>query len=131
MRFHILKGGFVMTERISFTKYEHGSIPLFREKINKAESIEDVKRVFSQTVRLLIENILHDQVRLMDDDVVLQPDSRMPFEVSDRLLSSEDFKSLWNRSDLPQVISRFAQSASGRYRRLEKKPEKTESRIRM
>ena len=120
-----------MTERISFTKYEHHSIPLFREKINKAESIDDVKKVFAQTMRLLLKDILRDQVKLKDDDVVLQPDSKIPYEVSDRLLSSKNFKSLWDSSDLPQVISRFAQSASGRYRRLEKKPEKTESRVRM
>jgi len=120
-----------MTERISFTKYEHDSMPLFREKINKAESVEEVKEVFAHTVRLLLANILGDKIKLMDDDVVLNPYRGTPFEVSDRLLSSKDFKSLWGRSDLPQVISRFAQSASGRYRHLEKKPEKTELRIRM
>ena len=120
-----------MTERISFTKYEHHSIPLFREKINKAESIEDVKKVFSQTMRLLLKDILADRLNLMDDDVVLRPGSKTPFALSDRLLGSKDFKTLWKGSDLPQVISRFAQSASGRYRRLEKKPEKTETRIRM
>jgi hypothetical protein len=120
-----------MTERISFTKYEHDSIPLFREKINKAESIEDIKKVFAQTMRLLLKDILHEQLKVMDDDVVLQPNNKTPYEVSDRLLSSKNFRSLWESSDLPHVISRFAQSASGRYRRLEKKPEKTESRIRM
>jgi glycyl-tRNA synthetase beta subunit len=120
-----------MTERISFTKYEHDSIPLFREKITKAESIEDVKKVFAQTMRMLIMDILQEQLKVRDDDVVLQPNSDTPYEVSDRLLSLQNFKALWERSDLPQVISRFAQSASGRYRHLEKKPEKTESRIRI
>jgi hypothetical protein len=120
-----------MTERISFTKYEHDSVPLFREKINKAESTDDIKKIFSQTMRLLLADILRDQFKPTDDDVVLQPDSEISYEVSERLLSSRNFKTLWVSSDLPQVISRFAQSASGRYRRLEKKPEKTESRIRM
>ena len=120
-----------MTERISFTKYEHDSIPLFREKINKAESIEDVKKVFAQTMRHLLKDILHEQLKVRDDDVVLQPKNKTPYEVSERLLASKNFMSLWESSDLPHVISRFAQSASGRYRHLEKKPEKTESRIKM
>ena len=120
-----------MTERISFTKHEHDSIPLFREKMNKAESVEDIKKVFAHTMRLLLRDILPEQIKVRDDDVVLQPESKIPFELSDRLLSSEGFKTLWYASDLPQVISRFAQSASGRYKRLERKPEKAESRIRM
>lgn len=120
-----------MTERRSFTKYEHDSIPVFREKINKAESVEDVKKVFGQTMRLLLKDILQEPFKVRDDDIVLLPNNKTPYEVSDRLLSLENFKSLWDGSDLPQVISRFAQSASGRYRHLEKKPEKTQSKIRM
>jgi len=37
-----------MTEQESFTKHEHAILPNFREKINRSESTEDVKK-FSPT----------------------------------------------------------------------------------
>lgn len=120
-----------MTERISFTKYEHDSMPLFREKMNKAETMEDVKKIFSQTMRVLLGNVLAERVNVTDEDVVLRPGGKAAFILSERLLGLKDFETIWKGSDLPQVFTRFAQSASGRYRRLEKKPEKTETRIRM
>jgi len=36
-----------MTEKRSFTKYEHECLPAFRQRINRAESVEDVSRLFS------------------------------------------------------------------------------------
>jgi hypothetical protein len=125
------KEDFSMTEMMSFTKYEHDSIPLFRERINKAESIDDVRRVFSRTIRLLLKSVLSEETEWMDEDVVLKPHGQDAFVVGDRLLSSKAFKAVWDKSDLARVMSRFAESAARRYRHLEKKPEKTDAKIRM
>ncbi len=120
-----------MTKKISFTKYEHQVIPNFRQKMNHAESTEDVKKFFSHTVKELLQQIFEEKIDFRDDDVVLAPDRDPQYTLSNRLISSVDFTSLWNDSDLQHLIKRLAESAIGRYKHLEKHPEKTDAKIRM
>jgi hypothetical protein len=120
-----------MTERLSFTKYENECLPRFRQKINEAESTEDVKKFFVYTMKDLLESVLEGNVEIQYDDVSLKPHGQSLYAVSERLFSTNIFKSLWSRSDLPRVIGRFAASATRRYRRLEKHREKTDAKIRM
>ena len=120
-----------MEKKLSFRKYEKKIMPQFREKMNKAESTEDVKKFFTQTVEELLNHILDRAVKFQDNDVLLLPDVKPYYQISERLQTVEPLKSYWIDSDLPHIISRLADSACGRYRHLEKHPEKTESKIRM
>jgi hypothetical protein len=120
-----------MTERLSFTKYENEYLPRFRQKINKAESKEDVKKFFVYSMRDLLERVLEGNVDIRYDDVSLKPYGESSYAVSERLFATNTFKSLWSRSDRPRVIGRFAASASRRYRRLEKHREKRDAKMRM
>ncbi len=120
-----------MSKQISFTKYEHQIVPEFREKINKAESPEDVRASFSYTVRELFDNIFKDRITVTDDDIILVPDKDQQYMFSDQLKSRSDFTSVWENSDLPRLVQDLASSAVRRYKHLEKHPERTESKIRM
>jgi hypothetical protein len=115
----------------SFTKYENECLPAFRQRINNAESVDDVRRVFAYTTRVLVEKIFGGEVKISDDDVTLEPSEKSGFSLSNRLSSRENFKSTWGNSDLPRMVGRFAETAARRIRHLEKHPEKTDSRIRM
>lgn len=120
-----------MTEKLSFTKYEHECLPAFRQRINKAESVEDVRKVFAYTTRVLVEKIFSGEVKIRDDDVALELHEKSGFSLSSRLVSAKGFKSTWDNSDLPRMVGRFAETAGRRIRRLEKHSEKTDSKIRM
>jgi hypothetical protein len=120
-----------MTERLSFTKYENEYLPRFRQKINEAESTEDVKKFFVYTMRDLLRSVLQGNMDIQYEDVWLKPHAKSPYAVSERLFSTNTFQSLWSRSDLPRVMGRFAETATRRYRRLEKHREKTDAKIRM
>jgi hypothetical protein len=72
-----------------------------------------------------------DQLEFGYEDFELMPDSEPHYQLSKRLLSSKDFTSVWNHSDLPRVVNRLAESSIRRYTHLEKHPEKTDSKIRM
>jgi hypothetical protein len=120
-----------MTERQSFTKYEHDCLPAFRQRINKAESVEDVRKVFAYTTRLLIEKIFGGEERFGDDDVTLELSEKSCFSLSRRVFSRKGFRSTWNNSDLPRMVGRFAETAARRIKHLEKHPEKTDAKIRM
>lgn len=120
-----------MTRQISFSAHERRLLPKFREKINKAESSEDVKKVFTHTVEELLNGVLDRTVRVGAKDIALVPNSEPPYQVSEGLRTHQLLKFYWSESDLPHVIQRLAESAMRRHKRLQKHPERTELKIRM
>lgn len=120
-----------MSRQLSFTKFEKELLPDFRQKINQAESSEDVKTHYARTSLELFDKVFAGEVPLDFDDIILQPGNDDKYILSDRLLSSPAFNEVWNNSDLPNVLGRFTDTALNRYTHLEKHPEKTEAKIRM
>ncbi|MEN8258028.1 MAG: hypothetical protein ABFS09_09225 [Thermodesulfobacteriota bacterium] len=120
-----------MSRQLSFTKFEKELLPNFRQKINMAESSEDVKTFYTRTCLQLLDKAFSGELSLEFEDVVLQPGNDDKYVLSDRLLSSTSFTDIWNSSDLPNVLDRFTDTALNRYAHLEKHPEKTEAKIRM
>jgi len=120
-----------MTKQLSFTKQENEMLPDFRQKLNIAESTEDVKKFFVYAVKNLLESIAPDKIRCVYEDVALRVDREPHFKLSPQLLASREFIAVWEGSDLPHVLSRLAKSAVNRYNRLEKHSEKTGAKIRM
>ncbi len=120
-----------MAKQLSYTKYENEILPEFRQKLNMAESTEDVKKFFIQTIRVLLEKILEKKATISDEDISLMVDAEPHFKISRQFRSSEEFKSLWKDSDLSNVLNRLAKPAIKRHKRLDRHLEKTSSKIRM
>jgi hypothetical protein len=106
-------------------------MPQFRERINRAESTEDVKNVFIQCVEKLLKDIFNGKVKVKEGDVRLIPESEPYYQISEHLQTDEPIKSYWKDSDLPHIIFRLAEPAIRRRKHIEKHPEKTEAKIRM
>ncbi len=119
-----------MGKQISIVKHENTILPGFRKKISRAESTEDVKKFFVYSVRELLVNIFQDK-KFYDFDVIkLSPMGTPHYEFNKSISSSAEFSSVWKNSDLPRVIGHMAEAAIHRHWHLEKKPEKTTSKIR-
>ncbi|MCF8024835.1 MAG: hypothetical protein K9K82_05050 [Desulfobacteraceae bacterium] len=118
-----------MSRQASFTKHERKVLPEFRKKINNAESTEDVKKFFTYTVGSLFSDIFAENVAVEQGDIRLMPDKNPPYQLSDRLMGTPQFVQMWQDSDLAHVLGRLAEAAANRYRRLDKHPEKTDSKI--
>ena len=116
-------------DKISFTKHENEVRGDFRAKLSAAESTEDVKKFFAQTVGKLIGLIFDSKVKVVYDDISLDPGGEEGYRVSAKLRKSGRFDDAWKNSDLPTILARFAEKAGNRYRHLEKKPEKTEAKM--
>ena len=99
--------------------------------MDQAESTEDVKKFFVYTVQELFKDVFGDSVEVAYDDVVLTPGDQSHYRIKEEILRSEPLISTCRNSDLPDVLSRLAESAVNRYRHLDKNPEKTELKIRM
>lgn len=104
----------------SFTKVEHEFIHAFREQINLAESMADVRLVFSRTVQNMLLTVFDNRVNVKVDDITLTPEQEPGYAINETLLCNETFKALWSTSDLRQIIERFASSAEHRFKQLKK-----------
>ena len=119
-----------MVRQLSYTKYENEILPEFRQKLNQAESTEDVKKFFTQTINVLFEKILEKKVALSNEDIALIVNNEPHYKIVRQFRSSEEIDSLLKDSDLSNVLNRLAKSAVKRYKRLDRHLEKTSSKIR-
>ena len=110
-----------MTRQFSFSAFERSLLRQFREKMNKAESVEEVKKVFTKTVEELLKNVLDQKVLVTAEDLTLLPDAEPLYRISDRLQEDERLKSYWTHSDLPHVIHRLA-DATGIWKSIRRRP---------
>ena len=120
-----------MSKRMSYSKIEKIILHDFRNKVNHAESTEDLKKFFAYTAKDLFNNVFAGEMTFNFDDTSLLPDSDPQFQLHERLLSANVFQAVWGSSDLPQVMGRLAKVAANHYIRLAKNPAKTEAKIRM
>lgn len=120
-----------MTKQHSFSRIENQLLPGYRNRISMAESTEDVKKFFCYTVQDLFRLVFEGNLVLEYEDVFLQPERTPAYGFSERVLADSGFISIWNSSDLPNLILRFADTAAHRYKHLMKNPEKTEAKIRV
>ncbi len=119
-----------MGTQISFTRYENDLIREFRNRLNGAESVEDVHQVFDLAIRELFLRVFGDRFRWQPDDVSLNADQQASVQIHGRLLQTEAFADAWHNSDLSSIVDRLAQSAGHRAVHLEKRREKTAQKFR-
>lgn len=119
-----------MTYIRSFTHIERELMHHYRDQLNHAESEEDVKKFFTQTVQRLLNSVLENPVEINERDVSLSTGDPPYFEISDELAKNQDLQALRQHSDLSAVLRRFAEPAVKHYQHLRGRPEKTESKIR-
>lgn len=118
-----------MTRQVSYSKIEKEVRPGLREKINMAESTEDVKKFFVYAVKELLDRILEGRIEVDFEQVALAPDEEDGYTLSPALLHDPLFKEVWEISDLPHIVRRMAEVAVKRYIHLEKHPDKTEAKM--
>lgn len=119
-----------MPKQFSFRKQEREIEPGYRALIDRAESVEDVRKFFERTARDFLEKVVGEKMRLRGDDVWFAPDSTPGYRLSERLKDHRELSELRQTSDLNQILKSFSERAVGRWRHLEHKhPDKTESKI--
>ena len=118
-----------MTQQVSFSKYEQELRREYRQRINSAESTEDVKKFFVRAVIELFEKALGRKVEADYDDVYLDPRRKDGFVIKKNVWTISGFVSAWEKSDLPEIVARMAEFAIKRHKRLDAHRDKTEARM--
>ena len=119
-----------MTRQTSFTKYERKILPDYRQRISSAETVPEVKDLFTYMVALLLDDVFAGKLILEESDIELTPQQSAGYRISRRLRALPEFSAVWKSSDLSDLLDRLAEAACHRCRRLEKQPEKIPSKIR-
>ena len=119
-----------MSNQTSYRKYEQEILPNYRNRLNQAESTEDVKKFFNYAVQELFAKIFSHSMQFDFEDISLDPNFSPPYKLSDRIMSNREFLAVHDQSDLKQILEKLAETAINRYKHLEKHPERTNSKIR-
>ena len=120
-----------MENQISFSTLGNECVHKFRDKINNAENIVDLRNHFAYTVIDFLNQIFEEsQLDIDADDIKFNPENKDLYILSERLTKDVEFKKIWDISDLKSVIYKFANSANKRYIHINKHKEKTNKKIR-
>jgi len=119
-----------MTKQMSFSKQEHNVIPEFRQSINTAESTEEIKKFFTYTAMKLMDDVFNQDLNFEFEDITLAPDSTKKFIIHERFYKMDQFREIWDHSDLNRILKSFAETSIHKYKHLAGSPEKTELKIR-
>jgi len=119
-----------MTRQMSFKMHQKEVEPRYRIQIDAAESTEDVRKFFERTVMDFLEKAIGDQIELQPGDVTFDPDNEPGYQLSPRMLDSEDFRRVDEGSALSAILRLLSGRALNRYKHLATKhPDKTEAKM--
>lgn len=117
-----------MTQMMSFTKYENQILPKYRDQLNQAESVEDVKKFFIGTIQEFLGLATEGSLTPDYDDISLLPDESPGYSLESQVKDSLEMKKLAN-SDIHAVLNRLAEQAVHRHKHLSKNNSKTNLKI--
>ena len=117
-----------MTQMMSFTKYEHQVLPKYRDQLNQAESVEDVKKIFVGTIQEFLELATEGSLKVAYEDISLLPNEPPGYSLEPQINNSSEMKGMEN-SDVNAILNRLAEQAAHRYKHISKNNSKTNMKI--
>ncbi|MDH5371248.1 MAG: hypothetical protein OEW99_14580 [Gammaproteobacteria bacterium] len=117
-----------MTQMMSFTKYENQILPKYRDQLNHAESVEDVKKFFIGTIQEFLSLATEGNLNPAYEDILLLPEESPGYSLEPQIKNSTEMKELEN-SDIKTVLQRLAEQAGHRHKHLMKNNTKTNLKI--
>jgi len=118
-----------MTRQISFTRLEQAAVPGLRDRIDKAESTEDVRKIFAEVASMLLSDALGQPGSVRYEDVSLAPGETDGYTLLPSLMEAPAFKDTWGGSDLPRIMASMARGAVNRFHHLSRNPARTEAKM--
>ena len=120
-----------MKKQQSYNHLGNELIHELRNNINNSEGPVDISNHFSYTTSKLLQAVFDgSDVKIAKDSVVFAPNSDNYFKLNNGLADNKVFWEVWENSDLPAVVSKFAEASYHRYLHHNKHQEKTNKKIR-
>ena len=120
-----------MEKQLSFSHLEKELVKEFRNNVNNSEGPIDVANYFSFVVCKIFKKVFAESdIKLENNCAIFTPNEENYFKVNEELLQNEKFNEVWNNSDLPDLLKKFAETAYHKYLHHNKHLEKTNKKIR-
>lgn len=118
-----------MSRQVSYSKYEREIAAEFRDRLNHAESDEDVRKFFVAAAGQLFDKAFSGQVDPHYEDIVLTPGRAPYYELRGELARSALIADAFRHSDIDDILARLAEQASHHFRHEAGNPAKTNLKI--
>ncbi len=119
-----------MGKNHSFSGLEKQILHEFRNRVKLSEDPMDLEKLFQLMIGKLLRSDILIPLNIKTDDVVLDPRKPEGYCLADHLFRIEEFRQIYDHSDLRHVIGRFAHPISKRHTHLKKKPRRSDARVR-
>ena len=118
-----------MNEQQSYIRYQNALIHPYRERLNRAESDQDIKKLYFHIVKDLFIDIFEDDLGLKFHHINLLPDKEPFFRLDSELAEHPKLQAAFEHSDLRLILSTFASQGCHHVLHLQGHPKNTESKI--
>ncbi|MDP2849315.1 MAG: hypothetical protein Q8O35_14170 [Humidesulfovibrio sp.] len=113
----------------SLTKHENELSRSLRQRVNSAESTQDVQNAFAAFLRDMLSRATGSEVVLDEGDVRVDPKVEDGFILGPGITANKDFAGFLERSDLLPILRRQAIDSVNRINHLGKNTVRAEAKI--
>jgi hypothetical protein len=113
----------------SLTKHENELSRSLRQRVNSAESTQDVQNAFAAFLRDMLSRATGSEVVLDEGDVRVDPKVEDGFILGPGITANKDFAGFLERSDLLPILRRQAIDSVNRINHLGKNTLRAEAKI--
>ena len=116
---------------VSFTKKGKAAAHEMRHRVATCMKVEELANTFSEVSGRFIGAVTGTGSGALPRGIIFDTVSKQHYRISDDLDREPLFREAWYRSDLPDIIAKFAKSAWHRYLHLMKDDSRSKIRIRI
>lgn len=116
---------------ISFSRAGKNVAHEMRHRVAVCGSVGELESAFSEVSGRFISAVTGSMAGGLPGGIVLDVNAKRHYRVSDELDSEPLFREAWYRSDLPDIVGKFAEAAWHRYQHLMKADSRRSIRIRI
>ena len=116
---------------VSFTKKGNAAAHEMRHRVATCMKVEELENTFSEVSCRFISTVTGSAAGALPRGILFDTASKQHYRISDDLDREPLFREAWYRSDLPEIIAKFAKSAWHRYLHLMNDDSRSKVRIRI
>lgn len=118
-----------MQHRASLTRHENELSRALRQRVQSAESAQDVQQAFALFLKDMLARATGHELVLEEGDVRVDPAVPEGFVLGPGIAANPDYARFLEGSDLPEILRRQAEDAVNRINHLKRNTVKAEAKL--
>ncbi len=119
-----------MGKSLSFSGLEKQFLHEFRNRVILSQDPNELENLFHHMVDKIVNSASLAHMNINVKDFIIDPQHQDGYRMAEPLLAREEFRQIYENSDLRQIIGRFAQPICKRSIHLKRNPKRSDTKIR-